>query len=97
VRGRAAALPQARLRQGLEKRSREIERLAGRIHKLDDKARPKQIRENLDLIDEEVRHIDRELREMARDKEIDRRAFDHLRDDVGNVGRTLYRIRRELP
>jgi len=82
----------------LEKHAREIERQAGRVHKLTDvKARPKQVREGLDNIDEEVRHIDRHLREMARDKEIDRRAYDRLRDEVTDIGRTLYRLRKELP
>lgn len=82
----------------LEKHAKEIERQAGRVHKLTDvKARPRQVREALDNIDEEVRHLDRHIREMARDKTIDRKAYDHLRDEITDVGKTLYRIRKELP
>src|SRR4051812_14186712 len=46
----------------LNKHAREIERLAGRIHKLtDEKARPRQVREALNEIDEEIRHLDRHI------------------------------------
>jgi len=81
----------------LDGHAREIERLAGRIHKLaEGDARPRQIREALDAIDEEVRHLDRHVREMAREKEIDRAAYNHFRDEVSDISRTLYRIRSEL-
>jgi chromosome segregation ATPase len=81
----------------LERHTREIERQAAVIHKLTDvKARPRQVREALDKIDEEVRHLDVHIREMARDKAIDGRAFDHLRDELTDINRTLSRLRREL-
>jgi len=81
----------------LEKHSREIEKLAAQIHKMTDRdARPRRIREALDRIDEEVRHLDRHVQELGRAKEIDRRAYDHVREELNDIGRTLYRMRREL-
>ncbi len=81
----------------LVKHAREIERLASTIHKLAERdARPRFIRAVLEKIDEEVRHLDRHIREMAADKAINRKAYDHLRDELTDIGRTLYRIRREL-
>jgi hypothetical protein len=82
----------------LSKHAREIERLAGRIHKLtDEKARPRQVREALNDIDEEMRHFERHVRELAREKELNRKAYDHLRDEITDLSRTMYRLRRELP
>ena len=82
----------------LDRHAKEVERLAGRIHKLaDEKARPRQLRETLEKIDEEVRDIERHVRDMARDRGLDRRVYNHLRDDLTEIERTLYRIRKELP
>jgi hypothetical protein len=80
----------------LTKHARELERLAAFIPKLAGRDRHREVREVMGKIDEEVRHIDRYIREMARDKGIDRKAYDHLRDEMTDIGRTLYRIRREL-
>jgi len=81
----------------MEGHAREIERLANRITKLADRdARPRMIRENLDKIDEEVRQLNRHILDLARVKGIDRRAYDHLRDEFTDIGRLLYRMRRDL-
>lgn len=82
----------------MERHSREVERQAGLVAKLADRdARPRMIREILGKIDDEVRDLDRHVRELARERGIDRKAYDHLRDELTDIGRTLYRIRRELP
>jgi hypothetical protein len=82
----------------LERHARAIEGHAARVHKLaHDNARPRLVREALGKIDGEVREMDRHVLVLAREKAIDRRAFDHLRDEMADIGRILYRIRRDLP
>jgi hypothetical protein len=82
----------------MERHAREIEGQAARIHKLAyDNARPRLVREAIGKIDEEVREMDRHVLVLAREKAIDRKAFDHLRDEIADIGRILYRMRRDLP
>lgn len=81
----------------MEGHVRDIEREANRITKLTDRdARPRLIRESLDKIDEEVRQMNRHIIDLGLVGGIDRKAFDHLRDEFTDISRLLYRMRREL-
>lgn len=81
----------------MEGHTREIERQAGRVAKLTDRdARPRMVREALDKIDEEVRDLTRHTLALGRVGGIDRKAYDHLRDELNDITRVLYWMRREL-
>jgi hypothetical protein len=81
----------------METHVKEIERLAAQIREgADRRERNRHVREVLDKIDEEVRQIDARMRELSRARDLDRRAFDRVRDELSDIGRILYRLRREL-
>jgi hypothetical protein len=81
----------------METHLKEIERLAVRIREgADRRERDRYVREMLDKVDEEVRQIESHLRELSRARDLDRRAFDRVRDELADIGRILYRLRREL-
>jgi hypothetical protein len=81
----------------LEDRLRTVEKLAGRLYDPKERrARANHVREILDKIDEEVRVIDRSVLEMGKAKKIDRRNYDRVRDELNDLHRILYRIRREV-
>src|SRR5438132_1392690 len=72
----------------MEEHTREIERQANRITKLTDRdARRRILREALDRMEDEVRHVNRHILELGRGSGIDRRAYDHLRDEFTDVER----------
>ena len=97
---REEVLVQFRERPGhkeLEGHVREIERLAELIHSTKEReGRSRHVREILDKIDEEVRQIDRQVQELGRFKDINRKSYDHVRDELADMGRILYRMRKEL-
>jgi hypothetical protein len=81
----------------LEAHTREIERLAGAIREATEhRERQRFVRESLEKIDEHVRQVDREVNAIGRIRDIDRRAYDRVRDELSDMTRTLYRLRREL-
>jgi hypothetical protein len=75
----------------------EIERLAARIHEAKERdERPRRVREILEKLDDAVRKVDREMDELGRNREFDRRAFERAHDEVSDMRRILYRMRKEL-
>jgi hypothetical protein len=81
----------------LVRRTQEIERLAETIHEMKERGdRPRRVREVLDKIDEELRQLDRQVDDLGRVRDIDRRAYDRVHDDLNDIRRLLYRMRREL-
>jgi len=81
----------------LEKHLQAIEKLAARVREVTDrKERPRHVREMLGKIDEEMRHVDRAVLELGREKELDRKAYDRVRDELSDLRRILYRLRKEI-
>jgi hypothetical protein len=81
----------------LETHLRSLEKLAERIREtVERKDRSRHIREVLDKADDEVRHIDRAVLELGRSADLNRRAYDRVRDEMTDIHRILYRLRREL-
>jgi chromosome segregation ATPase len=76
----------------------EIERLAESIHEMKERgeARPRRVREALEKLDDLVRQVEHHLDELGRAKDIDRRAYERARDDLSDMSRVLYRLRKEL-
>ena len=75
----------------------EIERLAALIHTTKEReGRSRHVREALDKIDEEVRQVDRQVQELGRFKDLNRKNYDQVRDEMADIGRILYRMRKEL-
>jgi hypothetical protein len=78
-------------------RVQEIERLATVIHRMVEReGRTERVREVLERLDEQFRHLDRHVDDLGRLREIDRRAYNRLRDDLRDMRETLHRLRREL-
>jgi hypothetical protein len=85
--------------RGLERHLREVERLSESLHKATERTgegRSRWAREVLDKIDVEMREIDLRMGELGRVRDIDRKAFDRARDEMADINRILYRIRREI-
>jgi hypothetical protein len=81
----------------LVRRTQEIEHQAEAIHEMKERGdRPRRVREVLEKIDEELRQLDRQLDELGRARDLDRRAYDRVHDDLNDIRRLLYRMRREL-
>jgi hypothetical protein len=81
----------------LEERMQEIERQATRIHQMTERGeRSRQVRELLEKIDDEFRTVDRAIEELGRERELDRRAYNRVRDDLRDMRETMHRMRREL-
>jgi hypothetical protein len=81
----------------IEERLRTIEEQAARIHQAKERdERGRRVREALDRLDDEVRTLDRLIDDLGREREIDRRGFNRVRDDVREMRDTISRMRREL-
>jgi len=87
--------PQAR---ELGEQLHDIERLAERIH--DDaergEGRGRRVREQIERLEDKFRNVDRLVDDLGRTPNIDRRAYDRVRDDLREMREIIHRMRREL-
>jgi hypothetical protein len=83
--------------RALEERLQDVERQAARIHQAAERdERNRRVREALEKLDDELRGLDRLVDELGREKEIDRRLYNRVRDDMREIHDTMHRMRREL-
>jgi hypothetical protein len=81
----------------LDRRLQEVERLAVRIHEMAERdERSRRVREVLERLEDEFRNVDRFVDDLGRNPNLDRRAYDRVRDDLREMRELIHRMRREL-